>query len=275
MLRLMYGAWMTDRSKCYWTQEEITHLQFHWGYRSIAKLSQDLSRGVHAITRKAQDLKLGPPSKRGMSINAFSRYSGFSITKIKKAAEFLGEPLRRSWSGDASRGNKGKTVRYLIELELQERLLEVMLEHEYIWLNRRGDSKSTRGAWGVGRKPPCCAACGTDERPHYAKGKCRSCYNKKYKKKRKNDERDSLVRPAHQEQPGAAGDEPDAISSGTSSPAAADQYDMGSYGGAVGWTDDGHRSVSNRQEAHPSSSKLRTASEAEVGNQERPQEGAG
>ncbi len=36
---------------------------------------------------------------------------------------------------------------------------------------------SRSGEWGTGRKPIACLACGTDERPHFARGMCRRCYS--------------------------------------------------------------------------------------------------
>ena len=44
--------------------------------------------------------------------------------------------------------------------------------------------KTRAGVWGIGLKPVCCVVCQTKDRPHFAKGKCKSCYHKHLKKKK-------------------------------------------------------------------------------------------
>lgn len=164
----------------HWTEEEVEHLRWHWTYRSIKKLSSDLDRTPIAITQKARELKLGPPSKRGMSLRAFARYTGFSYNKVLQAAKKFEIRMGKAYSGDAGRGNVGKTNQYALDIDTQEQLLEVMLEHERIYSDSKENKRTTRGKWGVGKKPNACVDCGSSKKPHYAKGKCASCYNKKY-----------------------------------------------------------------------------------------------
>lgn len=175
------------RANCVWTDEELKTLRWSWGYASLKVLSHRLDRSPHSIRKKAADLGLGLPSDRGMSLAEFSKYSGFSNWKIRQAAEKLGETLPTAYSADPGRGNTGKANKYAIDVDLQDKLLKVMLENELIFSDHKGAGKSTGGKWGVGRKPDACIECGTSERPHFAKGKCRSCYNRQFKKKRKKN----------------------------------------------------------------------------------------
>lgn len=164
-----------------WTFKERVYLEFYWGLYSLERLARDLGRTTWGIAEQAVKLKLGPFSKNHLSINEFSRISGFSNTKIMRTARHLGMQLARVRLSTPMQPRKKR--RYALTEKQQQRLLEVMLAREYIYEDLPGNARTTQGRWGVGKKPERCVKCGQNEKSHYAKGMCRICYNAGFKKK--------------------------------------------------------------------------------------------
>lgn len=165
-----------------WTVADDDKLQFWWGYFSLRTIAMRLDRTPWAIAQRARMLKLGPFSK-GLgvsSMRAFERFSGFSILKIRAAAQALSITINRMQVSDPAHGRPKR--QFAITEDQQAALLKHMLEHPLYYKNLPGAGKTTKGVWGIGRKPSACVRCGRNDRPHFAKGKCNSCYSAKYKK---------------------------------------------------------------------------------------------
>lgn len=122
-----------------WTEADDEYLREQWGSRSLKQLSQHFERTQQAVSSHARVLGLGPASatEGAMSLHEFSRYSGFSRSKIRRAAEKLGISLAHALNSEAgaprsSNRRGGTRVRqrirtYSIKPDQQVRLLEYMM----------------------------------------------------------------------------------------------------------------------------------------------------
>ncbi len=132
----------------------------------------------------ARTMKLGPFSRgNGVSVREFSRFSGFSDTKIYAAAEVLGLELKRIKRSDPLPARRLR--RYMLDEDQQDALLKHMLKSPLNYKNKVGAGKTKGGAWGVGKKPAACLRCERDDRPHYATGLCKACYVSNHKKEKR------------------------------------------------------------------------------------------
>jgi hypothetical protein len=165
------------RQKFRWIEEEDRYLRNYWGMFTLNRMSEDLSRSSRAIYERALALDL-TLERDDMSLHAFARYVGFDREKVLNAAELLGIKLRygkrvRKWDRSPTRksAKSAKTSRVFVPAFDQPQLIKFLLENA----NTRLQVK--RGRWGSGRLPRGCLGCETKERPHYAKGRCKRCYD--------------------------------------------------------------------------------------------------
>lgn len=170
-----------------WSDTDKDKLTFWWGTFKLPTLAQRLNRTQWAVAQMARTLKLGPFSRgEGISMREFERISGYSSTKIEAAAKALNIRLRRKGRSDPIRSRK--LAPFIIDDDQQDALLKHMLEHENYYMNLPGSGKTTRGVWGIGRKPPACLRCTRNDRPHFSNGYCKPCQVYVHKRnKRMND----------------------------------------------------------------------------------------
>jgi hypothetical protein len=154
-----------------WTPIEDDLLHFWWGVFHIERVAARLKRSVPAVAQRAHRLKLGSPGRGTMTLREFSEHTGFARDSILLAAQRIGVTIPRRARGKCSqRGTQGRF--YSIDADLAEKLLAHL---DPVLGNRKWSSN-----WGEKGRikvlPGACVACGTTERPHYAKDLCRRCY---------------------------------------------------------------------------------------------------
>jgi len=159
-----------------WSEEDEKKLSWDWGTIPLTQLAARFKRSGYAVFRKAIDMGLGRAKRGTMSVNAFSKYSGFSVFKIMKAARALDLNL---WRGLSSEPGRDRVRDYDVKDFQQEALIKYMMDNP--WIPSPGSSMSKQGEWGTGRKPAACLRCNRSDKPHFSKGKCRGCYNAQYK----------------------------------------------------------------------------------------------
>lgn len=174
-----------------WTEKDDAYLEFNWGALSPSVIAKELGRTHSAVYQKARDRGLGPAHRGTMTIGEFAEYSGYSVSKIKHALSAMGRNIQHAWRSTPG-GGRGKSRYTTIDIELQEELLSFLLSQPTcrIYDDAPGSPRTTRGKWGVGRKPPVCVVCGTADHPHYARGKCVKCYERLRAAERKKNQRD-------------------------------------------------------------------------------------
>jgi hypothetical protein len=177
------------RIKRRWSRAEDNQLIFLWGSHPVAAIAAKLKRTPWGVTHRASALGLGPFQQESASMVKFCELSGFTAGQVKKMASRLGLCLHRTGIGSPVPGSPRRA--FAISEEQQEQLLPALLQaasrSSHIYLDRSQDSRSTKGRWGVGKKPPECLSCGKNHTPHFARGQCASCYNKKYKKRTQHE----------------------------------------------------------------------------------------
>lgn len=174
---------MPNRHRRVWTKNEDHELQFYWGERSLTWLAEHFQRTEWGVSQHARALGLGPASRGtdSVSMRELERRSGFSVPKILQAAEALKLRLWRIETSDPAHRSPKRA--YAINEDQVERLIEYMLANPLIYSNAPNAQRTTKGLWGVGKKPLVCASCGRNDRPHCAKDKCKICYNAGFKKR--------------------------------------------------------------------------------------------
>lgn len=170
-----------DRHRKDWTTEEDDKLTMWWGLWTLTKISQKLARTPWGVSCRARHLGLGSPARSTWSIRSVAKYSGFSEEKINHAIEKLGISVHRAKTGNP-RGPRDRWSRAALDDETVDTVIDYMLKNAYIWTDAPGMARSTKGAWGVGKKPPQCVKCGRSDRPHMARGECRACYMGKFRR---------------------------------------------------------------------------------------------
>jgi hypothetical protein len=170
-----------------WSDTDKDKLTFWWGTFKLPTLATRLNRTQWAVAQMARQLKLGPFSRgEGISMREFERISGYSSSKIEAAAKALDIKLKRVERSDPIR--RRPLARFVITDDQQDALLQHMLAHENYYMNLPGSGKTTRGVWGIGKKPSACQRCGRNDRPHFSNGYCKPCQVFVHKRnKRMND----------------------------------------------------------------------------------------
>jgi hypothetical protein len=173
---------MPDNHREPWEPHQDEFLQHYWGKRPIDWIAATMKRTLWAVYRRAAHLKLGAFHKDRMTLTKFSQLSGFGIVQICTAASRLGVRLFKYGSSLPSVESPNT---YALSPELQASLMEFLMDQtkdsSFVHANRPGAQRTTRGMWGVGRKPASCLHCERSDKPHFATGLCQSCYNKPYK----------------------------------------------------------------------------------------------
>lgn len=161
-----------------WTDNEIQTLTWTWAVEPVNVIAKRLGRSEIAIIRKAAGLKLGGLRRGTKSMNQLVKETGYSESTLHQVIKNIGSKVSRFRRGD----RKYKTdVRHItIDQEQEERIIAYLRENRHRPRIPRLDSlKTPPDMWGTGIKPPACTGCGTTKRPHFAKGQCKVCYNKK------------------------------------------------------------------------------------------------
>lgn len=168
-----------------WLETEDHQLQFFWGAKRVEWIAKRLGRTPWGVVHRASALKLGPFEREAISMKRFVELSGYSPSQVKKAARRAGLTLHRATPGSPARSRPKRL--FAITEEQQEILLKELLSatSTHLYEDRPGDLRTTKGKWGVGKKPPACVRCGTSSRPHCSKGMCASCYNGILKKQKR------------------------------------------------------------------------------------------
>lgn len=163
-----------------WTEEQDKQLAFDWGVFSLETIARRHGRTTTAIVERAKKLSLGAPSRGTQTVSGLAEATGYGRTQIRNAARVLGISVGRRTAAYVA---KHRDRRYTS-------LDEDDVEKIVAFLGSRPDGGrirfEVRGAWGgSGRggvtKPDQCVSCGTKDRPHYAKGLCDRCYDKRRK----------------------------------------------------------------------------------------------
>jgi len=156
-----------------WNRSEDERLETLWGRLPVRTIARMLERSEWSITLRAtKALNLRSPSTYRWSIRAISRLSGFSEGKIVNAIKKLHLKPRKSFPADP----RYSTERRTYSDEQAEALTRFMLDNSTIFSDTPGSTRTTDGAWGVGRKAACCAKCSRKDRFYHARNLCQPCY---------------------------------------------------------------------------------------------------
>lgn len=164
------------RHKRRWTEDEIKYLQWNWGPGDMRKVVKHLGRSHIAVEKKAVELKLGGVRRGTKTLHQLSRETGYARSTLEIAASNIGLKFHRTFRG--GRNPKDRPRDFAISFEQEELIIDYLTKTRHHKMCFRKDGlMSPAGQWGVGRKPPQCTRCKRDDKPHYAKGLCRPCYN--------------------------------------------------------------------------------------------------
>lgn len=159
-----------------WTPDEVELLRTKWGKVDLSSIANNLGRTPVAVQEKAKRLKIGSPiAAHGKTVFQIHRDTAWSRSKIRAALHALA--LERKHVRLRSAANQRKREVKIVKHQDIKRATQLMEATPKIFRNAKGAGRSTRGKWGVGKKPDCCRGCSTAERPHFAKGLCRRCYD--------------------------------------------------------------------------------------------------
>lgn len=152
-----------------WHWDDDDRLREWWGFRDVVVIAKRLNRTPVAISQRGKQLGLKSPA---VGLREAARRLGVSTTWVKAACRELGWQSARAVRTDPRQ----------LELTHKWALSPFQMDQLFRLRARRPRAKeptgarTPRAAWGTGIKPPCCLGCGQIELPHFAKGKCKSCY---------------------------------------------------------------------------------------------------
>lgn len=152
-----------------------------WGEVSLSQVAKLLQRSPWGVSCRARQLGLGSPSRSTWTVRDVAKYSGFSDEKVRHAIEKMDLRPRRAFNG-SPKSKRARSTTVALTDEQADALTEYMIANPYIWTDAPGMERSTKGVWGVGKKPPACVKCGRSDRPHMARGECRACYMGKFRR---------------------------------------------------------------------------------------------
>ena len=161
-----------------WSEYEDTRLTFYWGHQSLTWIAKRLSRTEHGVGQRVRKLGLGPAGRSTFSMRQLIEYLGVSESRIRRAAQACEVRLSKGKRSEAKQ--KAQIERYGIDVDTVYVIEAYLAAHPERLYNDTG-SRTTKGKWGVGKKPAACVLCNTTNFPHFAKGQCTSCYQKRYK----------------------------------------------------------------------------------------------
>lgn len=143
----------------------------------VRVLARKLGRSYLAVKRRA--LKLGCDGidlYPYVSVRSLARETGYSVSRIEIAIERLGVP-RRAHGQDK---NGVPRVLAIPKTRIPEILAECQKAPDGGLLNA-----SKHGEWGRRGKhrvnPKRCLRCYSNDKPHYSKGYCRTCYGRQWR----------------------------------------------------------------------------------------------
>jgi len=171
----------------HWTPEEEAQLREMWGHLDLLTIARRLERTGHAVTLKAKALKLPAPSRvAGKTVSALCQDLATDARRINYALEALGISKHRVKRGSLKQ--KRHVHAEYVRHEDIPRLQQFLEENPRIYRDTPEAARTTRGAWGVGKKAPACIGCGTSAKPHHAKDRCYPCYNRYANRARRSHE---------------------------------------------------------------------------------------
>lgn len=184
---------MPLKHKTRWSPEDKKKLEWLWGEETLTVIATQLGRTPMAVWRQADSMGLGRANRGNMSLNAFAKHTGFAPAKIRKSARTMRMNLHRGLASEPG-AKRDRTRDIIIDLEQQEKLLEFMLKHPFVFKNEGPDARMTRaGVWGIGRKPSACRRCSSTTKAHFSKGYCKPCYNTLYRQRKRKMDNDPIT----------------------------------------------------------------------------------
>jgi len=160
-----------------WTLQEDRALSFRWGAEDIVQIGTTLGRSPAACEKRARALGLRW-DREGLSLREAARRTGYDRRTIQLAARELGMKVHTAPRVSLGKSSKRKHVWHLQE-EALERIVQWLTSQPTWRACRTSGGKTRQGEWGVGIKPAACEQCGATERPHYALGLCKRCWDRK------------------------------------------------------------------------------------------------
>lgn len=173
-----------------WSAQETERLRHLWVAQPPDRLASLLGRSEDSVVCKARSMGLGNSEARLKTLRAIERETGYSYERLRSA-------LRKLWPGGGIKAVRLSTYkrlsmestkrspwRWALDEIQEQRLLEFLKarpDGEPIFRDLKGAGRTTKGVWGVGRKPKECRVCASDLKPHYAKGLCGPCYQSAFK----------------------------------------------------------------------------------------------
>jgi hypothetical protein len=158
-----------------WSKQEELTLEALWGIYGANVIARRIGRTHRAVVERAHKLGLGPARQDTMTLSEFAAATGYSRSRLKTAAAHLGIRLKRVPRGDP-RLLATHHRWHAISFEDQERILEYLK----CIPDARKLCKAQQGKWGGpshrgGRKPSRCIDCGSNDEPHFCRGRCKRC----------------------------------------------------------------------------------------------------
>jgi hypothetical protein len=158
-----------------------------WGEVDIVVLAHELKRTRRSIAEYAKHLKLPAPSQQTKTLRALMRSSGYAESQIREAMARLGFEVHRVRRTDPKQHRFG--MHWAVTKEQEAAILAFLSEHlKGRYVRRVVGLRTARGVWGIGKKPPTCLGCQSVEKPHYARGLCTACYQRRLKQKKRDEE---------------------------------------------------------------------------------------
>lgn len=171
------GLKSNNRHRTAWSSDEDRTLMELWGSRDVLTIARRIGRTPTSVTARAKKLKLDLPHRRyGATLGELVSCTGHSRNKLKAAMGELGIEFKVVKTRTDTRFPR--TERLIVRHADINKLLAFIESTPRIFKDQEGSGHTTRGKWGVGKKPDACIGCGTNKKPHYARGRCTTCYNR-------------------------------------------------------------------------------------------------
>jgi len=155
-----------------WTAAEDNHLKWFWGEKSIEQLATDIGRTPSGATRRAVKLKLGRPSQGIWPVKKLARELKVSPTRLLNALKRSGHQTKLMLPMSTARGRS----LYGISDDHVDDVKVVLDTVTIVFSDQKKKKRTTKGRWGVGKKPAACLKCKRTDRRHDSLGLCSACY---------------------------------------------------------------------------------------------------
>lgn len=155
-----------------WSPEEDARLRELWPGGGATTAATLMGRSLIAVIERARRIGLGSPNKALVSLTEVARRAGCSRERVRRGALAYGVPRVGYARSDARRAD-GHRWSGLPENAARQLVRRLATAPSRILRNRAG-------SWGLGRKPRACLDphCRHPNRPHYARGRCKPCYQR-------------------------------------------------------------------------------------------------